>query len=142
MKKLFCFLLFAFVFLAAQAAMAADITFVQTEIDNMSKRQVIATVTADGSGNVAAIEIPGVVGLNLFDIPEIYSATDSTFTVILTSQGSTGARVPFINREVTTATTGTNIIPSDRHTMINNPILDVTGLTATEVCRIVLIWWR
>ena len=135
MKKFILTLFLALIFSAS--AMAADIVYAYLDL-TQNKYQVTATVTADGSGDVAILEMANVVGMNLFDVPKVYSATDAAFTVLLTS--NTG--VPFISHTTTAATTGEFATAADRHTMIDAPKLDVTGLTATESCTIVLIFWR
>jgi len=135
MKKLFCIL--ALAILITGNAFAADIEFTY---DNLSQHKfvVTATVTADASGNVEAKAIDRVVGMNLFDVPKIYSATDDVFTVTFVS----GDGVPFISKTTAAAITGEYTIPADRHTMIDAPVVDVTGLTATESCTIVFVFWR
>ena len=95
------------------------------------------TVTADISGNVAAFSFlkPGDIEGGFCFTVEAYSSTDAGFTVVISTAGGS----PLFSQAWTTATTGEALKSfTDRWPVYNTPTIDVTGLTASEVCTVII----
>lgn len=139
MKK---FLLTLCLLFSANFVFAGDVVQDGDSYDQISDSMRIATftITSDGSGNVAntAFLEPGLIyGWNLLSV-EMYSATDDAFVVLITTNlGSS-----LFTYTTTSATSGHLENAVDRWPIYSTPKIDVTGLTATEVCTIIVTFQR
>jgi len=95
------------------------------------------TVTADGSGNVAAFSFlkpADIDGRYLFTV-EAYSSTDAAFTVTIETENGS----PLFSEAWSAAIAGEALkSAADRWPIYDTPTIDVTGLTATEVCTVIV----
>jgi hypothetical protein len=151
MKILKGVLIILFVVCCFNVSFAADVRQMgRYPMLNNTLRTATFVITADGSGNVektAFLDAPGnIYGWYIMTV-EMTSATEDIFTVLISTYAgattSTAGGVELFNYTTATAdTTGDIESVKDRYPIYATPYIDVTGLPATEVCRVVVTFVR